>query len=1325
MSIFREEEDQRIKALSNYHIIDTPPEECFDRIVHLLAMIFEVPVALISIIDHERQWNKAKLGTKIDQISKEVSFCQQTILNNTYTEVEDASQDSRFKNNPWVKEEPKISFYAGYPLISSEGYTLGALCIMDNKSKKLTGTQKNILKSLAQEVTDHIEARKERKRLGSLDKLFQLSMDMICVADTDGYFKKVNPAFSKLLGWSEKELLERPFFDFVHADDLQANTEELEKLSRGITTLSFFSRFLTKTGEYRELHWVTTPDLSTGELYAIARDITDKKKANEILRFEGERFDQIIKATNAGTWEWNIQTGETIFNERWAEIIGYTLDEIQPVSIETWLKYTHPDDLKISDEHLEKHFNGDSEFYECEARMQHKNGHWIWVLIRGKVISWTGDGKPLWMAGSHLEFTERKNYETRLTQYRNLLDKTNSVARIGTWEVDLEKNIPIWNEVTREIHEVDENFIPDMESAIQFFPEKDKDKLIELIKKAIEEGVSYDIELQINTAKNNLKWVRAIGITEFENGQCKKLYGLFQDIDTEKRKEIQLQISEERFKGAFNNSANGMALVGLEGKWLKVNSSLCEMIGYSNEELLKKTFQEITHPEDLKKDISHVKDLLAGKSSSYQMEKRYIRKDGNVIWGLLSVSLVKNDLGEPLHFVSQINGITKRKEAEKTLLEAKDQAEAANKFKSEFLASMSHEIRTPLNSVIGFSELLINTDLDESQYQYMNAVHHSANSLLDLINDILDFSKIEAGKLELSIEKTDLWELVSHVTEIVKYNASQKGVELLLNISNDLPPRYAWVDSVRIRQVLINLLGNATKFTENGEIELSIRCLPNENKEETKIEFSVRDTGIGISQQNQQKIFEAFAQEDHSVTKKYGGTGLGLTISNKLLLMMNSKLELESQVGEGSRFYFTISVKTSEDDLTQWKGLENYKKILIVDDNMHNCVIIQDMLSLKNIDSDIAASGINALDQISSGNNYDLAVVDYVMPTMNGIELIGKIRGDLKIPSDRLPIILLHSSQADSTIQQDCETLDVQSRISKPISLEQLFATLSNISNQKNDEQIITSTLEDGANNSFTYPFKVLIVDDVPYNILLAKSMVNKILPCALIAEAKNGEEAIEYCDHNTPDIILMDVQMPKMSGLEATQKIREIEKNVHVPIIAFTAGIAKGEDERCIQAGMDEYLSKPIVYDKLCSVLKKWLSLETEVLTIEENTAVSKNHFDFQAFKEKTGFEESVLLELLRELSLQIKDTQLKLYEALENENLQSIKELGHRLKGTTSSANMYVIAEIAKTLEAQNVFDHQKIKGLIASLDEEIHIVLDLINDILKEGHSITFNE
>jgi signal transduction histidine kinase/DNA-binding response OmpR family regulator len=518
---------------------------------------------------------------------------------------------------------------------------------------------------------------------------------------------------------------------------------------------------------------------------------------------------------------------------------------------------------------------------------------------------------------------------------------------------------------------------------------------------------------------------------------------------------------------------------------------------------------------------------------------------------------------------------------------ARQQAEAASRVKSEFLANMSHEIRTPLNGVIGFSELMTKTPLNETQQQYMSMVSQSGNLLLDIINDILDFSKIEAGKLDLTIEKTDLYETCMQVADMVKFQAHKKGLELLLNIAGD-SPRCIWADEVRLRQILVNLLSNAVKFTPTGEIELRVETVATPRPGINRLRFSVRDTGIGINPRSQEKIFKAFSQEDASTTKKFGGTGLGLTISNKLLALAKSELRLESEPGKGSTFFFEIDCRSTHEAFIRPASLEQIGKVLIVDDNESNRRILTDMLALQQVPSHAVCNGAEALEAIKQHPHYGLVIMDYHMPGMDGLETVAQIRNHLQHPT-KPPVVLLYSSSADSDISKACEELHIRHRLVKPATMRQLFNVIGGITVNDMPKKATPDSTSTRPALAVGADVKILVAEDNSVNMLLCKTFINKILPSATIYESQNGLEAVTACRTLQPDIIFMDIQMPEMNGYDATKAIRESETGRRTPIIALTAGTVKGEKEKCMQAGMDDFMTKPFVKSEMERVLSKW----------------------------------------------------------------------------------------------------------------------------------------
>jgi PAS domain S-box-containing protein len=545
--------------------------------------------------------------------------------------------------------------------------------------------------------------------------------------------------------------------------------------------------------------------------------------------------------------------------------------------------------------------------------------------------------------------------------------------------------------------------------------------------------------------------------------------------------------STMQFKTIFNSSFQLTWMLDAEGRVMKANKTAMNFKGYKPEDVEGKLFWEtpamINNAEAKELFTQAVKKAAAKEASRFELSTNYLSVETIIDF---SIGPVYDENGKFMFLLAEANDITQRKKGEREVIKAKERAEKANAAKSEFLANMSHEIRTPMNGVLGFSELLMVTKLDETQQKYVATLNQSAIGLLDIINDVLDFSKIEAGKLELLVERIDLHELANVVIDNVSFQARQKNLALVLNLSANLP-RYIWADTVRLRQIIINLLSNAVKFTEKGKVELRIEMVSdfpvqvNGNpQQEAILNFSVQDTGIGIKPKSQQKIFQAFSQEDISTTKKFGGTGLGLSISNKLLAMMGSKLQLKSELGLGSTFYFELKCKAEPGNA---------------------------------MDADIAMS--------VKGKN------------------------------------------------------------------EKVFSTSPDV--------------------------KILVADDNAINMSLIRIILRDKFPNGLLVEAANGMQAVEKFEAGKFNLVLMDVQMPEMDGLEATREIRKkemhtfslvgngqsptlggenrlVEKSGRTTIIALSASTLISDVENCLKADMDDFITKPIQNDKLVLMLNKWL---------------------------------------------------------------------------------------------------------------------------------------
>ena len=778
-----------------------------------------------------------------------------------------------------------------------------------------------------------------------------------------------------------------------------------------------------------------------------------------------------------------------------------------------------------------------------------------------------------------------------------------------------------------------------------------------------------------------------LGVMEFFSREMRppdeQLLGMMGTIGSQIGQFVERKRAEEDLQRFFTLSIDMLCIAGTDGYFKRLNPAWERILGYTAPELLARPYLDFVHPDDVANTI-HEAEKLAGAQDVVEFENRYRARDGSYRWLLWNAAAGGSSVYAVAHDITESKRARQLQEEHaarlaqlvKELEIAKARAEEATRAKSEFLANMSHEIRTPMNAIIGMTELTLATELDTEQRECLTAVKDAADSLLALLNDILDFSKIEARKLSLDSVEFPLRDTIEDALRLLAPRAHQRGLELACRIAADVPDTLVG-DPGRLRQVLMNLAGNAIKFTERGEVVLRVD-LESRATDAVVLHFAVADTGIGIPAEKQRMIFNAFEQADASMTRRYGGTGLGLAISSQLVAMLGGRIWLDSDPGRGSTFHFTVCLGPGVERKPRPRATDTGKlrnlRVLIVDDNVTNRRILEETVEAWQMKPALAESGAAALTILEQAARarrpFALALLDAQMPEMDGITLARRIKADRRFAAIRLGLLTsagpLPVSQTDS---------EFAFTLSKPVKHSALLAAILAAMNRRKGAGEARAPRQPAAKH-----LQILLAEDDPVNQRLAARLLEK--HGHQVVAAAGGREALDalsQADARPFDLVLMDLQMPGMDGFETTARIRRREKRAggHLPVIALTAHAMQGDRERCLAGGMDGYIAKPIHAAELFQVIEQVINQRGP------SSPPQPALLGDRALLDRVNGDRRLLSELIAVFRGDSKNTLAAIAKALAAGDAAAIEAAAHKMKGSVANFGSERAVDAARRLE------------------------------------------
>ncbi len=1058
--------------------------------------------------------------------------------------------------------------------------------------QKLTG--KRPIQQIEALETKIADLKQVNDKLLREEKAFKDLMDdldnFVFMTDIDGNLTYYNKTLETALKISPNDSSGKSFLHMLTKESKETAFENYHMLLQGHKreydlTLTNRKTFHLKTEPLKD---------ERGNIIGvsgIATDVTERRKTQEELQESSEKYRFLVETMNDGIGISDKDFKLTYGNPRLAEMLGYLPNEMIGSHVTEF--FADVKDLKLVKGDF--FLKGDEGPTSYEMYLKKKDESFICTHISPQPLF---DGKGGFKGGFAVitDITKRKKAEDALREseekFKTIFNKANDeiiYVDINGVVIDVNKKMEdIFGYARNEI--IGKN-ITDFEI---FTPEA-WEKNMELFNDVINGKPTRLIEYEVRR-KDGLKlFVEANATVIKKDGKPVGIITIIRDITERRKMEQALRESEGLYNNVFESISDGILVLDPDFYYTYWNKGMEEISGVSRDDVINSGDQVWEVFPDLFDDSMREMLNKAMRGDVVEREAQYTIKNGRATFSSELYSPLRSTTGEIRGIVGVIRDITEQKNTEAALKKAKEDAEAATIAKSEFLANMSHEIRTPMNGVIGMTNLIIETRLNKEQREYAQTIKKSADSLLDVINDILDFSKIEAGQLSLERIDFDLRKIMEGITDLLAIRAHNKGLKFAFLMDNKVPS-FVKGDPGRLKQILINLAGNAIKFTEIGEVIVRVTA-SKETEKNVTLSFAVSDTGIGIPENMIEGLFESFSQVDASMTRKYGGTGLGLAISKQLAELMGGNIGIESKVGEGSVFRFEVVLKKQEnvtESLEEDLRVQEIKgeNILVVDDNEINRMVLKEQLKSWECRFDEAIDGILALDKlrnaVEAGDPFSIALIDMQMPNMGGQTLGQKIKSNPLLKDMTMVMLTSIGQRGDAEMMREIGYADF---LTKPIKPSKLFDCLTTVLCKKQGHKTQAADKKNTANIKIGKGSSILLAEDNVVNRKFAKRLLEKM--GFKVDAVKSGVEAVDVLENIEYDLILMDVQMPDMDGFEATQVIRNPDSRVmnhKTPIIALTAHAMSGDREKCLNAGMDDYISKPINMEKLVEVIGRQL---------------------------------------------------------------------------------------------------------------------------------------